>query len=793
QDTHANKSTSTDSNSNVQNSDISFRRIAFQQIQANLQQQQQELLPADEQTDKQSGTQIAAEHSGAIYVHRTLSLHDRQCESTLDALNVEWCACAKQPASHHQQPITSCKSQTPAPTPANRQTKSLSKLKRSSDDAGSLTAPANVIQSMFIFQLRHLYQSLAHNSDKQRQTSKSAAATRIRRTKFRTGLRLIQFKDYKIYCKMKLKVKRHKANCHNCHIVSSNVVSLATTLVLIVQLTMHTLTASNVALVLASQPQPQHQPQAQSRHETTTHELSNSLLNTRPNSDLLLSTDDAWALEVNNNNSNNQSQSNGAGNESPSLLESSMRIVRLVAPHEAIESGSQNVTLDCVIKYDKKIDRRLTIKWYYNDDAMPVYQYIAELNTRTFNPKYERFIDKWSYEPPLALARVQWSSSSSARAGIAHTDEMIAHQPDVASPITNDNIAQHRALRLVRPTHELSGKFTCVVSSLENYDAKSTNLVVYVPAKRFDFYVQRVPGGYNVTCRAYGVFPRPQLTLYRHADPPAIGDTNWQRLRNSNNQQSVSTRAREPTYELSGTENDASDPNDGFDVLAAAGQQHHAAPASSGAHHSPLNSLLPLPSGTTQHTSAAGAVSTTSAARRARKLHVIGQDSSVVEHQQLSSGQLQLHKHVAAPVARIIATDERPTIAASAARRVGDRQLSRLTPYDDRTLTLDSSTTMTDNVDGDVNNNGALHDDLSDAQVSAATTDSMQYPSVHSAAANSNELFSVTSTALIEETSLSSQVATHFECQLTMEATNYSQSKSLALQRGILLAQHLTK
>lgn len=44
------------------------------------------------------------------------------------------------------------------------------------------------------------------------------------------------------------------------------------------------------------------------------------------------------------------------------------------------------------------------------------------------------------------------------------------HQPE---------FSRFRALRLVRPTSELSGRFTCSVSSLEADDLRSARLVVY--------------------------------------------------------------------------------------------------------------------------------------------------------------------------------------------------------------------------------------------------------------------------------------------------------------------------
>lgn len=40
-------------------------------------------------------------------------------------------------------------------------------------------------------------------------------------------------------------------------------------------------------------------------------------------------------------------------------------------------------------------------------------------------------------------------------------------------------LSRFRALRLIRPTSELSGRFTCSVSSLDGDDLRSTALIVY--------------------------------------------------------------------------------------------------------------------------------------------------------------------------------------------------------------------------------------------------------------------------------------------------------------------------
>ena len=50
-----------------------------------------------------------------------------------------------------------------------------------------------------------------------------------------------------------------------------------------------------------------------------------------------------------------------------------------------------------------------------------------------------------------------------------------------------------------------------------------------------------------------------------------------------------------------------------------------------------------------------------------------------------------------------------------------------------------------------------------------------------------NIIYSISTWALIDEATLSSNVVSQFECVLLIEGTNYEQRQSLALQRGKLI------
>ncbi|GFR12340.1 uncharacterized protein TNCT_732962 [Trichonephila clavata] len=75
---------------------------------------------------------------------------------------------------------------------------------------------------------------------------------------------------------------------------------------------------------------------------------------------------------------------------------------------------------------------------------------------------------------------------------------------------------RYRALNLMKPTTELSGRYSCHVVSMANQDAEDQVMVVYAPPRSFDFnYTKMSSEAVNFTCEADGVFPMPKITLLR--------------------------------------------------------------------------------------------------------------------------------------------------------------------------------------------------------------------------------------------------------------------------------------
>ncbi|KAF2351893.1 Immunoglobulin-like domain, partial [Trinorchestia longiramus] len=95
-----------------------------------------------------------------------------------------------------------------------------------------------------------------------------------------------------------------------------------------------------------------------------------------------------------------------------------------------------SVVLDCVYHYEEYEAKGLTVKWFWHKDHEPVYQWI-----------------------PGGTPEVR---------GILTGRVAVDH---IAS---SDFFSRHRALSIIRPTSDLSGLYTCTVSTY--YDEKRYSL-----------------------------------------------------------------------------------------------------------------------------------------------------------------------------------------------------------------------------------------------------------------------------------------------------------------------------
>ncbi|GBP94437.1 hypothetical protein EVAR_71210_1 [Eumeta japonica] len=201
---------------------------------------------------------------------------------------------------------------------------------------------------------------------------------------------------------------------------------------------------------------------------------------------------------------------------------SSVRIIRMKVP-DVIQLGTVDaVTLDC--EYVTKNVTGLVVKWFFMDKSQPVYQWIPP-------------------QKPQALG-------------------LLRNKLDLSVRVSHNPYTQHRALRILAPGTELTGNYTCVVSTFLAEDQRTSPMVIFalhpitghrvtagrprrprpahadgadrsrcllesgykkqtlekiidlVPEKRFTMVLDRLDDEYlNIICSVEAVFPSPNLTI----------------------------------------------------------------------------------------------------------------------------------------------------------------------------------------------------------------------------------------------------------------------------------------
>ncbi|XP_022709324.1 uncharacterized protein LOC111272252 isoform X2 [Varroa jacobsoni] len=159
----------------------------------------------------------------------------------------------------------------------------------------------------------------------------------------------------------------------------------------------------------------------------------------------------------------------------------SVRIDRLSVPSSVENGTADSVILDCIYSYSHE-DQQLVVKWFFNQDPKPIYQWIPDLKKRSY-------------------------SSKSGFDGHINRSYVATHDP----------LTRYRALNILRPTTEMSGTYSCSVTSLQGQDTRAADMIVYAKPKKFDLSFQR-PAHSEETqfrCLVEGIFPEPQVLMYR--------------------------------------------------------------------------------------------------------------------------------------------------------------------------------------------------------------------------------------------------------------------------------------
>lgn len=159
-----------------------------------------------------------------------------------------------------------------------------------------------------------------------------------------------------------------------------------------------------------------------------------------------------------------------------------IEITKLTVPR-VVESGREgSFELDCQYRCNES-DSKLVVKWFFNSESEPFYQWIAEMEEPVVGGRYEQ---------KLGLSR----SRGSANADSCNTNTW--------------------SMRLTNPTIEMSGKYRCEVLTLANQDSAEASMMVFAPPSNVYFnYTKTSSDRATLRCEVDGAFPMPHLKLYR--------------------------------------------------------------------------------------------------------------------------------------------------------------------------------------------------------------------------------------------------------------------------------------
>lgn len=151
---------------------------------------------------------------------------------------------------------------------------------------------------------------------------------------------------------------------------------------------------------------------------------------------------------------------------------SGVKINKLQVP-EVIKHGAA-VVLDCDFTLEET-DDDLVVKWFFTNQSL-VYQWIAASKSK-----------------PQVL-------------GVLRDRLNLSHHSNADSV--------HRTLHILNAGPDMSGDYTCSVSTMQSEDIRTKSMLVFVPEKSLVLRRLSDDKGYmRVQCTAEGVFPRPVMTL----------------------------------------------------------------------------------------------------------------------------------------------------------------------------------------------------------------------------------------------------------------------------------------
>ncbi|XP_057318443.1 uncharacterized protein LOC130663314 isoform X2 [Microplitis mediator] len=169
------------------------------------------------------------------------------------------------------------------------------------------------------------------------------------------------------------------------------------------------------------------------------------------------------------------------------LLIASLLLIKKVEPVKitsveiprVVRAGTEEPTiLDCKYDLESSTTAALVVKWYVDEELL--YQWIHNSPPKG-SDEFEKFVDA-TYKA------------------------------------SNDPNTMYRAVKLVRPSHELSGKIRCSISTQEDETDASEDMLVYSPETVFrlsDPMINEDSTQLTTRCLAEDLYPLPTIKLFQ--------------------------------------------------------------------------------------------------------------------------------------------------------------------------------------------------------------------------------------------------------------------------------------
>ncbi|KZC13796.1 hypothetical protein WN55_05699 [Dufourea novaeangliae] len=154
-------------------------------------------------------------------------------------------------------------------------------------------------------------------------------------------------------------------------------------------------------------------------------------------------------------------------------------MIKSVNVPETVKAGDTDyVILDCDYDFENTPSKGLVVKWFFNTNELAY----------------------------------QWIYGRSPLAG-----ELTEKYVDLMYEASDDPYTKYRAMKLNKPGIDLTGDYTCVISTFADERSASASMVVYSTEEKFDLVYRRKTiddkDGVEITCMAEGLYPQPTLDI----------------------------------------------------------------------------------------------------------------------------------------------------------------------------------------------------------------------------------------------------------------------------------------